>query len=667
MLKSSLKYLPLLLLLTACARMGNPDGGWFDDTPPKVVRSTPNDRGTEINTKRIAIHFNEYIKIEDAQNKVIISPPQLEMPEIRAAGKKIIINLHDSLKQNTTYTIDFSDAISDNNEGNPMGNYTFTFSTGKEIDTLQVSGYALDASNLEPIKGILVGLYKVEEKDSVELTSTQQDTCAVADSSLTTLHAQMKSTPMLRVSRTNGRGFFSIKGVAAGRYIVRALGDADGDFVYGQKSETVGFNNDTISPSTTMALRQDTLWTDPLHIDKITTTEYIRYIPDDVTLLCFQAKQTDRYLIKTERKEPEKIGFFFSYGNDSLPIIRGLNFEADSAFLIEASEKRDTVYYWLRDTTLVNQDTLRMEATYLMTDSTGTLVSKTDTIEALAKVPYAKRLKNKQKEIEQWEKDQEKKKKRNEPYDSIRPPEFLTVKFNVSGQMAPNQNVYFTFPTPLDSVNTEGIHLYSMIDSVWYRAPHVFEQVDTRTYVLKGEWRPNIEYSLEADSMAFTSIYGIFTKPIKMGLKITPEERFSSLLVNVTHLPDSGTVIVQMLDGNDKPLREAKVIDGTAEFYYVRPGKYYLRAFVDLNDNGVWDTGDYDSERQAEAMFYHHEEIECKEKWDVTRNWDLTSRPRYRQKPSAITKQKPDQEKQKSNRNEQRAAEKGIIYVPKNK
>ena len=149
----------LVLLFVSCARIGTPDGGWYDDTPPRVVSSTPTDRGTKVKAKKVAINFNEYIKIEDVQNKVIVSPPQIEQPEIKATGKRIVINLVDSLKENTTYTIDFSDAIADNNEGNPMGNYTFSFSTGTEIDTFQVSGYCLNAEDLEPIKGILVGLY----------------------------------------------------------------------------------------------------------------------------------------------------------------------------------------------------------------------------------------------------------------------------------------------------------------------------------------------------------------------------------------------------------------------------------------------------------------------------------------------------------------------------
>ena len=140
--------------------MGNPDGGWFDDTPPKVISSSPDDKAVEVKAKKVVINFDEYIKVEDVQNKVIISPPQLEQADIKASGKRIIVELKDSLKEDVTYTIDFSDAITDNNEGNPMGNYTFSFSTGDHIDTLEVSGYCLNAENLEPIKGILVGLYQ---------------------------------------------------------------------------------------------------------------------------------------------------------------------------------------------------------------------------------------------------------------------------------------------------------------------------------------------------------------------------------------------------------------------------------------------------------------------------------------------------------------------------
>ena len=155
-------YLPLyllaFLLMVSCAKMGQPDGGWYDETAPTVIGANPADKGTNVTEKKITIYFDEFIKVDNPTEKVVVSPPQMETPEIKGAGKKIQITLADSLRPNTTYTIDFSDAISDNNESNPLGNYTYSFSTGTVIDTMEVSGYVLEAENLEPIKGILVGL-----------------------------------------------------------------------------------------------------------------------------------------------------------------------------------------------------------------------------------------------------------------------------------------------------------------------------------------------------------------------------------------------------------------------------------------------------------------------------------------------------------------------------
>ena len=640
-------WVSLLFILTSCARMGSPDGGWYDDTPPRVVSASPADKAVGVKAKKATIYFNEFIKVEDVQNKVIVSPPQMEQAEIKAAGKRIVIELQDTLKENTTYTIDFSDAITDNNEGNPMGNYTYSFSTGTEIDTFEVSGYCLNAEDLEPIKGMMVGLYAVDSlsewKDSV-------------------FHKE----PFLRVSRTNGSGRFTIKGVAPGQYYCYALEDADGDYVYAQKSERIGYSRHIVTPTSKPDTRQDTIWADSLHIASVLRVGYTHFLPDDVTLLCFQAPQTDRFLVKTERKEPEKIGFFFSYGSDSLPRLRGMNFEADSAFVTEPSLKGDTIYYWLRDTALINQDTLRMEATYLMTDSTGLLVEKTDTIEALAKVPYAKRMKEQAKKMEEWQKEQEKKKKRDLPYDSVMPPERLRLKFTNSGRMAPNQTYTFTTPEPLEVFDTAAVHLYIKIDTLWYEAPREIVQLSTRTYLLSADWQSDTEYSLEIDSAAAQTIYDITNNAIKEGIKVLGNDEFSSLLVNVRGADaDTAAVIVQLIDGSDKVVRQAIVVDGTAEFNYLKPNKYYMRAFIDRNGNGIWDTGDYDQDLQAEPVYYNNEEVECKAKWDVTRDWQLDALPRYQQKPLKITKQKPDKEKQLKNRNLKRAADKGIEYIPK--
>ena len=627
-------------LLSSCARMGSPDGGWYDDDPPKVVRCEPNDQSVNVTTKKITIYFDEFIKLEDASNKVIISPPQLEMAEIKVAGKKVIVELQDSLKPNMTYSIDFSDAISDNNEGNPLGSYAYTFSTGERIDTFEVSGYVLDASNLEPVKGILVGLYD-----------------DLADSAFTT-------KPMLRVARTDGSGHFVVKGIAPGTYRAYALQDMDNNFRFGQRGEMVAFSHDTYEPSSKPDTRIDTIWRDSLHIDALLPVPYTHFLPDDIVLRAFTHLQTDRYLLKTERTYAEKMTMFFSYGHPELPLIKGLNFEADSAFVIETGEKQDTIHYWLRDTALVNQDTLRMEVTYMMTDTLGNLVSQTDTLEVLAKTSYEKRMKEKAKEIEKWQKEQDKKRKRDEPYDSIFPTKPLTPNIKIPSVMTPDAKVTVEMPSPLVRCDTSAVHLYSQIDSLWYDAACEMKPVpgSIRQFIISADWRADTEYSLEIDSAAFVDIYGLVSNKYKQGIKVKSLDEMGTLTLKLSGIADTLPLRVLLLNKSGDAVKEVIAVNGVAKFNYVMPDKYYVSALVDRNGNGVWDTGEYDLDLQPEEVYFYPREIECKEKWDISQNWNLTAVPLYQQKPAAITKQKPDAQKKLKNRNAERAQKLGIPY-----
>ncbi|MBQ8455459.1 MAG: Ig-like domain-containing protein, partial [Bacteroidaceae bacterium] len=256
----------VLLLLAACASIGSPDGGIFDEIPPKVVATYPAERSTGNNVRKMQIRFNEYIKLENANEKVIVSPPQIEPANIRADGKSVKITLYDTLQANTTYTIDFSDAIVDNNEGNPMGYYTYSFSTGEEIDTMEVAGAVLNAADMEPVKGMLVGLYSLDSlyNDSI-----------------------LRNKPFSRVSRTNGSGRFCIKGIKPGKYRAFALEDKDGDFIFSQKSERIAFLQDTITTSCKWDVRMDTIWRDSTHFDSIRVVPYVHYFPDNLVLNAF--------------------------------------------------------------------------------------------------------------------------------------------------------------------------------------------------------------------------------------------------------------------------------------------------------------------------------------------------------------------------------------------
>lgn len=629
----------IALVLTNCARMQSPDGGWYDEVPPKVVGAEPSDRGTNVKKKKVTIMFDEYVKIENPTEKVVISPPQSEMPEIKAAGKNIVVELKDTLKENTTYTIDFSDAISDNNEGNPMGNYTYCFSTGAEIDTMEVAGHVVNAEDLEPVKGILVGMYEYTDDDSVFI-----------------------NTPLLRVSRTNSEGYFCIKGVKPGSYRVFALQDMDGDYKYSQKSEMLAFNHDIIVPSVKDDTRLDTIWKpDHLHFD-IARTGYRHFLPDDIVLRAFTEVQNMRYLKEKERKEPNCFSLYFSYGDSVVPQINGLNFDSTDAFIIESNLKKDTVTYWLRDTALVNQDTLRFEAIYNMTDSAGQLVSFTDTLELLAKPNYEKRLKDKQKAYDEWKKKQDKRKKKGQEYDSIMPKDPMKFEVRLQAKMDPDKNPVFAFNAPLAELDTSKIHLYAKHDTLWYNARYELRplpEVNMRTYQVYGEWRPGIEYSLEVDSAAFVDIYGNVSNKDKKGFKIKEEDDYGTFTVFIPSFMETN-IVVQLLDQSGKSVKTVSTRKGQADFFFLDPKEYYMMMFVDDNNNGIWDTGDYSLGLQPEEVYFYPKAIEIRPKWDLRETWNPKSVNVVNQKPQKLVKQKAETKKKVQNKNFQRAEKLGI-------
>ena len=161
--------------------------------------------------------------------------------------------------------------------------------------------------------------------------------------------------------------------------------------------------------------------------------------------------------------------------------------------------------------------------------------------------------------------------------------------------------------------------------------------------------------------MAFVDIYGMVSPAIKEGVKVKSLDEYSSLIFTIPHFTDK-PVVVELLNQQDAAVKNTTVIDGTAQFFYVNPGTYYARMFVDDNNNGIWDTGNYAADRQPEFLYYYPEEIECKAKWDVTLNWNPTALPLNEQKPSKIVKQKAEQKQKLQQRNLKRAQQLGIPY-----
>ena len=640
MTKNLIQCVFVLLLLAACASIGSPDGGPYDETPPRVVRSNPDNQAVNANQKKIRIDFDEYIKLENASEKVVVSPPQTEAPNVRAVGKHVQIELFDTLRPNTTYTVDFSDAIVDNNEGNPMGNYTYSFSTGAAIDTMEVSGYVLNAADLEPIKSILVGLYEIDA-DSVLPDSI------------------FRTKPFDRVSRTNGSGRFVIKGVAPNRrYRAFALKDMDGNFTFSQKSEQVGIDTLVFEATCGPDIRLDTIWHDETHYDSIQPVHYTHFYPDEIILRAYLEDGQERHLLKTQRDTPEKFTVYFTAPSDSLPRINGISFKGNGNFILEPSEKADTITYWIPDTMIAYADTLEFEYSYQETDSLSQLVWRTDTLQLVPKNTRAKQLKELAKKNEEWEKKQKKKRKKNPNL----PPEenpnlivFLDAECRPQGGIAPNQTPIITFTEPIAPLDSSAIHFKLKVDSLWYDEPYelVPSPTNPRQFRLLVDWEAGEQYQLEIDSASVRGCMGHTNKPIKQEFRVRKEDDFGALFVHII-LPDTN-VIVQLLNSSDKPIASQHIDEkSNADFFYLKPSSYYLRCFIDSNHDGLWTTGHYDSGTPPEEMFYFPQALNVKALWQVKQDWDVRGIPLMRQKPDKITKQKPDKKKQIKQRNQER-------------
>lgn len=628
--------LPLLLMLViigySCASMGTPDGGPYDEMPPKFLGSSPKLHAVNVKSTKFELEFDEFIKLEKASEKVVVSPPQLEQPEIKVMGKKVVGELLDTLKDGVTYTIDFSDAIVDNNEGNPMGHFTYSFSTGSSIDTMEVSGTVLNAADLEPIKGIQVGLHK-----------------NLNDSAFTKL-------PFDRVSRTDSRGHFSIRGVAPGKYRIYALMDGNQNYLFDSKTEAIAFSDSIIIPSMMPATRQDTIWKDTLTIDTIKTIGYTRFMPDDIILRVFKEENTRQYFSRGQRDKENHFILKFSAKADTLPTLTGLNFDATDAFIVEPNAGNDSICYWIKDSLVYQMDTLQLKMDYLYTDSLNQLVPKTDTIYLANKLTRAQKEKLAKKEAEEKEKERKKKERKGEKV-GPEPTPFLNMKVDAPSTFDINKNIVLSFEEPVVRMDTSAIHVNVKVDTLWVKTPFllVADSVVPRQYEILASWEPEKEYQLQIDSAAITGLYGLQTNKVEQTLKVKKLDEYGTLLLNLPGVEQ--TCIVELLDSSGKVLRQQAVTpEGTADFYYLAPNtKYYIRMFDDRNGNKVWDTGVFETGIQPEEVYYFPKVWEMKANFEFEETWDVHAVPIDKQKLDEIKKQKPEETKKVQNKNLERA------------
>ncbi|MDE6090654.1 MAG: Ig-like domain-containing protein [Duncaniella sp.] len=632
---SALRLLFILVVtafLAACASIGHPEGGPRDVTPPVFVRSTPKPGQVNVSGNRVVIEFDENVSLDDAMNKVVVSPPQRTTPSVSANGRRATVELRDSLIPNVTYTIDFADAIKDLNEGNILDGFALDFATGDSIDTLRISGMLFEARTLEPAQGMIVGVY-----------SNLSDTA-------------IKTLPLERITKTNQLGQFTIRGLKPGDYRIYAINDVNRDYHW-DRSEDVAFYDVTISPSSTPAEFTDTL-VNIAGEDSVVTRAGTRFLPDDILLTWFNEGYSSQYLRSYARTNPNQIDFEFAAKADTLPIIKLINShrageEISQWAVIQANPTLDTLRYWITDTTLIGMDTLMIEARYLMTDTLEQLSMTTDTLRLVDKGARNRR-RQLEKEAQQREKEREKERKELEKQgvdldsldaaDTIPPrPTPISFKITSGSSQDVHRPLVFTSETPVASFDTTTVKLEWLVDSVWYPLPSpvisLIDSLNTLKYIGDYKWSPGEKYRLTVDSAAIYDIYGLTNDPISHEFTVKKLDEYSSLAFNITGL-EGRPAVVEVLDGSDKVVAAAPVKGNIGRVEYLSPGTYYARLFIDADTNGVYSTGILDS-IQPEEVYYYPKKITLKKNWGIEQPWDIYELPIDLQKPLDVKKNKP--------------------------
>lgn len=578
----------MFILVGSCAKMSTPAGGPKDREAPVVVRCTPSNGEKNFKGKKIVITFNEYVTLDQVNEKLMVSPPMAKKPKVSMKGKSVVVEYYDELRDSTTYTIYFQDAIRDLNEGNIIENYQFVFSTGPVIDSLSVTGNVLSAFSLDPPENALVLLYH-----------------NTADT------AVMKQIPDY-ISKAGKNGYFRFDNIKEGRYRLYALVDADNSKNFNLADEEIAYMDTTIEISAEknfLPVAEDTA---KKVAGKAKAADTI-IKKGEYRLFLFQPAKKMHYLSSSSRSTPYKLTYTLSIPPDTMGFDFSIPGTGEKSYLIENNAGKDTIIVWLTDSTLYSQPQISTLVRYPYTDSTGNVIQKRDTIQMRFIVPKTPRTRTKKVP--------------------------LKISSNLlTGSLKPGQQIIFKSPTPLRAPDTSRIRLYETDGANRKKTAYSFsrDSANSCRMTFSANIQQGKSYLFIADSAAFVNIYGGQSDSTGSKVVMKSEKSFGTLLMNIKNY--QGNRIVQLLTPEDKILTERIMkTDGKTEFRYVDQGNYRLRVIYDLNGDGKWTTGDFMTRRQPEPVSFYGQELNIKEGWSVDNDWDISEQnvKKVKSKPSA--------------------------------
>lgn len=624
MIKKLIYTLTIVALICSCANRGYPEGGPKDDTAPLIVKEEPYSYSTDFQQNKLRIYFNEFIQVKDANSNLMVSPPLKKKPTISNRGKYIVVDFSkDTLKENTTYNLDFGTSIVDNNESNPLGFYRYVFSTGPEIDTMEMGGQVVDAESGEPLLKILVALYK-NHTDSAALNELPS-----------------------YVALTDSSGNFRFTNIQDTLYRLVAFKDASSDYMYLPESEAVGYIDTIIKPVVYPAIRMDSTFkiikdtiedgvvVDTTVFDSISEISYYAYGPADLAVRLFTEEKTLNYMESPKRPERENVTTIFAMpqGGRDLTLQLTDSLLRDSIgdkewYVIERNLTFDTLTIWLTDTLITRRDTLYLEFNYLKSDSLKQLVPAKDTIRLNYKPQEEPKGKTRKK--------------------TMTAQDSLALLYAQSPQINKKSieigdDGFLLFQTPINPAGLDSLRLEEKQDSIFVSIPFMVKQdsINLRKYWIEAEYKSGLDYKMTLDTGVVQTIYGKEVAGIVNAFNVKKSEEYSNLMVNVINTHNR-PVLIQMYTAKKGSASSSKKVateagqntfnvvksksvqeDGVVTFELVNEGSYMLRAVIDSNGNGKWDTGRYLKHIQPEEVYYQYIEIPMKSNFDVEQDFDL--------------------------------------------
>lgn len=572
----------------SCAKQNSagPTGGPMDKTPPRVVEAMPPDKTVNFSEKGFTVTFDEYFVLDNVNQKLMISPPFDEKPEVSMKKKTLVVEFEEELRDSITYTFYFMDAIKDLNEGNPYENFQYVFSTGPTLDSLSVTGTIYNANTLDSGDEIFVCLY-----------SNLSDTAP-------------KTILPEYITRAGSDGRFRINNIATGEYAIYGLTDLNNNKIYDLPDETFAFIDSTIILTgsnnyipeipDSLAVASDSLMTaaDSLLYFSIPGQEY--------SLYHFVAESKQQYLMSTSRDQAYKMSYVFKQPVDSGQFSLAFIDTLDVPYSIEYSPYRDTIVVWVLDSLAYKTPRLNVRTEYPETDSTGAIKIAVDTI-GFRYTVQQRPARGRKRAVEKG----------------------LTVKHNIPSNTGfkPGMNIKFSFDTPAKEPDTSLIKLYMVDDTLLIPREYSVsrDSLSNKKFTLKHEFIPDSTYRLVYDKGAFEDIFGNVSDSTGLSFTINNSQSYGTLTMRLSGY--KGNIILQLYSSDDRLIREDYVeLEDVEEVYYplMDKGEYYVKAIFDLDKNGEWTTGDYDNKIQPEPVAFYPAIIEIKVEWDLVQEWEIT-------------------------------------------